>query len=92
MPNDQLAVVAERFMLRAFAVAKAVGLRIWRSDPLFYVALTALNVFFARRIFGGGIFADNDSVCHYAYLLHLHDEFYPATGTYLGFSPKFNMG
>ena len=85
MPSDQKAVVAEQFVLRVLAVAKRVALKVWRNDRLFYVALTLLNVFFARRIFGSGIFADNDSVCHYAYLLHLHDEFYPATGTFLGF-------
>lgn len=64
----------------------------WRSERLLLFALVLLNIFFARRTFQSGIWADNDSVCHYAYLRHLVEEVYPATGSFLGYSPKFNMG
>ena len=92
MPNDDRAAQAERFLLRVLAIARSVGKRVWENDRYFYVALTVFNLFVTRRIWRDGIFADNDSVCHYAYLRHLVDEFYPKTGTFLGFSPKFNMG
>lgn len=64
----------------------------WRNERLFLVALVLLDLFFARRTFQNGIWADNDSVCHYAYLRHLLEDVYPSTGTFLGYSPKFNMG
>ena len=92
MSSDLRLEVIEKNFFRAIAFVRTLAERIWRSNRLFFVALTVMNLFLARRIVGGGIFADNDSVCHYAYLLHLADEFYPATGTFLGFSPKFNMG
>jgi hypothetical protein len=66
--------------------------RAWRDERLFYVALTLFNLFLARRTFGAGIWADNDSVCHYAYLRHLLEEILPATGTFLGWTPKYGMG
>lgn len=65
---------------------------LWKNERLFLVALVLLDVFFARRTFQAGIWADNDSVCHYAYLRHLLEDVYPSTGTFLAYSPKFNMG
>src|SRR5579863_9538039 len=70
----------------------AVGRRVWKDERVFFVVLTLFNLFLARRTFGSGIWADNDSVCHYAYLRHLLEEFYPATGTFTGFTPKFDLG
>ena len=64
----------------------------WKNERVFLVALVLLDLFFARRTFQSGIWADNDSVCHYAYLRHLVEDVYPATGTFLAYSPKFNMG
>ncbi|MGH7329313.1 MAG: hypothetical protein ACREJX_13275, partial [Polyangiaceae bacterium] len=92
MSNDDRAAQAERLLLRGLAIARSAGKRVWENDRYFYAALTLFNLFVTRRMWTGGIFADNDSVCHYAYLRHLVDEFYPKTGTFLGFSPKFNMG
>lgn len=66
--------------------------RIWTNEALFFVALTAFNLFLARRTFKSGIWADNDSVCHYAYVRHLLEEFFPATGTFIGFTPKYDLG
>lgn len=65
---------------------------VWRNDRLFLVLLLAFDLFIARRTFGGGIWADNDSVCHYAYLRHLLEDIYPQTGTFLAYSPRFDMG
>jgi hypothetical protein len=65
---------------------------LWKSERLFFLTLTLFNVFLARRTFQSGIWADNDSVCHYAYLRHLIEEFYPATGTFVGFTPKYDLG
>ncbi|HEX4514188.1 MAG TPA: hypothetical protein VH054_11650, partial [Polyangiaceae bacterium] len=65
---------------------------IWRRDWAVLLLVCALNGFLSRRTWGAGIWVDNDSVCHYAYLRHLVEEFYPATGTFMGFSPKFNSG
>jgi hypothetical protein len=65
---------------------------VWDREWLFLLALTAFNVFLARRSFKDGIFADNDSVCHYAYARHLIEEFYPATGTFMGWTPKYDLG
>jgi hypothetical protein len=72
-------------------LVEALG-RIWKNERLFFVVLTAFNLFLARRTFQTGIWADNDSVCHYAYLRHLLEEFYPATGTFVGFTPKYDLG
>jgi hypothetical protein len=66
--------------------------RAWGNEALFFVALTAFNLFLARRTFKSGIWADNDSVCHYAYVRHLLEEFFPATGTFIGFTPKYDLG
>ncbi len=82
--SDRLRAVAHRLLTFLS--------EIWRRDWAVLLAVCALNLFVSRRTWGGGIWADNDSVCHYAYLRHLLEEFYPATGTYMGFSPKFNMG
>ncbi len=65
--------------------------RLWFSR-WFYVIVVIAQLVLARRAFGGGVFADNDSVCHFAYLRHLVEEFYPATGTFLGYSPRYNSG
>jgi len=66
--------------------------RLWTNEALFFVALTGFNLFLARRTFKSGIWADNDSVCHYAYVRHLLEEFFPATGTFIGFTPKYDLG
>jgi hypothetical protein len=65
---------------------------VWTNDRAFFCALTVFNLCAARKTFQPGIWADNDSVCHYAYLRHLLEEFYPATGTFFGWTPKFNSG
>lgn len=65
---------------------------VWDREWLFLLVLTAFNVFLARRAFKDGIFADNDSVCHYAYARHLVEEVYPATGTFMGWTPKYDLG
>jgi hypothetical protein len=65
---------------------------VWKDERLFFAALTVFNVFLARRTFGAGIWADNDSVCHYAYLRHLLEEIWPATGTFIGWTPKYDQG
>ena len=70
---------SKRWARRVIAFAS----RVWTSDRLFFAALTLFNLFLARRTFGAGIWADNDSVCHYAYLRHLLEDILPATGTYL---------
>ncbi len=75
----------------ALAVWKVLGIA-WKSDRIFLLAVVLAQVFFARRTFQGGIWADNDSVCHYAYLRHLVEDVYPATGSFLGYSPRFNLG
>ena len=70
----------------------ALASRLWTSERLFLVALTLFNVFLARRTFKGGIWADNDSVCHYAYVRHLLEDILPATGSFIGFTPKYDLG
>ncbi len=65
---------------------------IWMRDRVFFVALTLFSLFCARKTLRPGIWADNDSVCHYAYLRHLVEDFYPATGTFFGWTPKYNLG
>jgi hypothetical protein len=70
----------------------ALAARVWEDERLFLVALTFFNVFLARRTFGSGIWADNDSVCHYAYVRHLLEEIWPATGTFMGWTPKYDLG
>ncbi len=95
-PRDQvLAPVALEIPARAVARAgRSLGpLRtLWTNDLAFFGVLTAFNLYVARNTFRAGIWADNDSVCHYAYLRHLVEEFYPATGTFFGWTPKFNLG
>ena len=76
-------------LLRRFAALLGP---LWRRNALFLLALTVLNLFFARRTFNAGIWADNDSVSHYAYLRYFVEEFWPKTGTFLGWCPKFNLG
>lgn len=66
--------------------------RLWSDERALLVALTLFNVFLARRTFGDGIWADNDSVCHYALLRHLLEDILPATGTFLGWTPKYDLG
>jgi hypothetical protein len=66
--------------------------RLWTDERAFFLALTAFNLYLARNTFRAGIWADNDSVCHYAYLRHLLEEFYPATGTFFGWTPKYDLG
>jgi hypothetical protein len=88
-----LDAAATRERLRAVALtiwAALVGL--WRRDRLFLAVLVGFELFCARRTFGSGIWADNDSVCHYAYLRHLLEDVYPQTGTFLAYSPRFDMG
>ena len=74
------------------ALARAALRRAWNDERVFLALLTLFNVFLARRTFGAGIWADNDSVCHYAYVRHLLEEILPATGTFLGWTPKYGMG
>ncbi|MGD0528688.1 MAG: hypothetical protein ABSE49_26365, partial [Polyangiaceae bacterium] len=76
----------------ARAAAGRALARLWTDERVFFVALTLFNLFLARRTFGGGIWADNDSVCHYAYVRHLLEEILPATGTFLGWTPKYDLG
>lgn len=83
---------AVRGASRAVALSRAVLERIWNDERLFLLTVVLVGLFLARRSFRDGIWADNDSVCHYAYLRHLVEEFYPQTGTFLGYSPKFNGG
>jgi hypothetical protein len=66
--------------------------RLWTDERAFFAALTLFNLYLTRNTFRDGIWADNDSVCHYAYLRHLVDEFYPATGTFFGWTPKYDLG
>jgi hypothetical protein len=66
--------------------------RVWKNERAFLAALTVFNLFLARRSFGAGIWADNDSVCHYAYLRHLLEEILPSTGTFIGWTPKYDLG
>jgi hypothetical protein len=66
--------------------------RLWTSERLFFVALTLFNLFLARRTFGDGVWADNDSVCHYAYVRHLLEDILPATGTFFGWTPRYDLG
>jgi hypothetical protein len=70
----------------------AYASRFWKSEPHFFLALTLFNIFLARRTFKSGIWADNDSVCHYAYVRHLLEDILPATGTFFGFTPKYDLG
>src|SRR5689334_11510808 len=63
-----------------------------RGDRVFLVGIALLMVFLARRTFRPGLWADNDSVCHYAYLRHLIEKVYPETGSVLAYSPSFNLG
>jgi len=70
----------------------SLAARVWKDPRAFFAALTLFNLFLARRTFGPGIWADNDSVCHYAYLRHLLEEILPATGTFTGWTPKYDLG
>jgi hypothetical protein len=88
-PSTRLAAGVLRRLAQRLRSALA---RLWASERLLLVVLTLFNLFLARRTFEGGIWADNDSVCHYAYLRHLLEEFYPATGTFFGFTPKYDLG
>ncbi|WP_394848850.1 hypothetical protein LZC95_15520 [Pendulispora brunnea] len=90
--GEVVAKLAEERIRIVLGVLRTYALRVWNSDRLFLLALTGMNLFLARRTFGRGIWVDNDSICHYAYLRHLIEDFYPATGTYMGWSPKFNLG
>jgi hypothetical protein len=69
-----------------------MGAAAWGNERIFLAALTLFNLFLARRTFGAGIWADNDSVCHYAYVRHLLEEVLPATGTFFGWTPKYGLG
>lgn len=86
----------ERLVLnRARSIVRAashVAAFVWARERLVLVAIVAAGLFFARNTWKSGIWADNDSVCHYAYLRHLVEDVYPTTGSFLGYSPKFNMG
>jgi hypothetical protein len=77
---------------RVVGLVRAACKRVWTDERLFFAALTLFNLFLARRTFGAGIWADNDSVCHYAYLRHLIEEILPATGSVVGFTPKYDLG
>lgn len=83
---------ANELARRVWALVSRVGVRVWQDDRLFLAVLAVTQIYFARGTFGAGIWADNDSVCHYAYAKHLVEEFYPATGTIIGYSPRFNLG
>ena len=74
------------------ALGRALVARVWNDERVFLAALTLFNLFLARRTFGAGIWADNDSVCHYAYVRHLLEDILPATGTFLGWTPKYDLG
>lgn len=45
-----------------------------------------------RKVAAGGMLADNDGICHYSYLRHFVEEFWPQTHALFGFSPRFNFG
>lgn len=77
---------------RGKRIALALLRFLWNDERGFLLALVLVDLFLARRTFLDGIWADNDSVCHYAYARHLVEDVYPATGTFLGYSPKFNVG
>jgi hypothetical protein len=94
-PGDDVPLPeASALARRAAQAGRSLGfLRVlWTSEAAFFAVLTAFNLYVARNTFRPGIWADNDSVCHYAYLRHLVEEFYPATGTFFGWTPKFNLG
>jgi hypothetical protein len=74
------------------ALARAALRRAWNDERVFLTLLTLFNLFLARRTFGAGIWADNDSVCHYAYVRHLLEDILPATGTFFGWTPKYDLG
>ena len=74
------------------ALARAALRRAWNDERVFLALLTLFNLFLARRTFGAGIWADNDSVCHYAYVRHLLEDILPATGTFFGWTPKYDLG
>ncbi|WP_394838302.1 hypothetical protein LVJ94_15475 [Pendulispora rubella] len=90
--GEVVAKLAEERIRAVLGVLRTYALRVWNDERLFLFALCVMNLFFARRTFGTGIWVDNDSICHYAYVRHLIEDFYPATGTYMGWSPKFNLG
>jgi hypothetical protein len=73
------------------AVSRAL-MFVWNHEGAFLTTLVIADLYLARRTFQDGIWADNDSVCHYAYLRHLIEDVYPATGSFLAYSPKFNLG
>jgi hypothetical protein len=58
----------------------------------FFPLLAVMQLFVTRKVFGPGLLADIDSVCHVAYLRYLVEEFFPNTGTFFGYTPKFNGG
>ena len=92
-PGDDLPAPEASALARRAAGASLGFLRVlWTNEAAFFAVLTAFNLYVARNTFRPGIWADNDSVCHYAYLRHLVEEFYPATGTFFGWTPKFNLG
>jgi len=77
---------------KALVQVQTALLRLWAAPSYFLTAVIVFQVFLARNTFHDGIWADNDSVCHFAYARHLVEEFAPKTGTFLGYSPRFNMG
>jgi|CZKU01.1.fsa_nt_gi hypothetical protein len=95
-PRDGGAATASSDLARRVRARLATGRaclqRLWTNERAFFIALTLFNLYLARNTFRPGIWADNDSVCHYAYLRHLVDEFYPATGTFFGWTPKYDLG
>ena len=52
----------------------------------------AVQVFLCRNAVGSAPLADVDSVCHTAYLDYFTREFFPNTGSLLGFTPRYNLG
>ncbi len=89
---EHLSHVAEARARQALRAIRTAAVHVWRKDPLFLLLLCFVHVLLARRTFRDGIWADNDSVCHYAYLRHLLEDVYPHTGSFLGYSPRFNVG
>ncbi len=63
-----------------------------RGDRIFLSGIVALMLFLARGSFRPGLWADNDSVCHLAYLRHLRETIWQETGSILAYSPSFNLG
>ncbi len=91
-PLSSIQAFLERLAARVPEPLRRAARTLVTDDRAFTLLVLAFNLFLARRAFAPGLWADNDSVGHLAYATYLRDEFYPQTGTFLGFSPKYNLG